>query len=206
MREWFKKNNFLIRKVHSLLGIIPVGVFLVEHLITNSFATFGPEVYNEKIEFIQSLPYLFALEVGFIFAPLLFHALFGFVFLWAWKDNSYRYHYPRNFLYTLQRVTGIIAFIFIGVHVWSFRIQTVLTGVPIDFDLVANAMVDVKIFLFYILGIAASVFHFSNGVWGFLIHWGITIGPKSQRIAGVVCAGLGVALLYIGLDALWAFR
>ncbi len=206
MRAWLSQNNFLIRKVHSLLGIVPVGIFLVEHLITNSFATFGPEVYNEKIEFIQSLPYLFALEVGMIFSPLLFHALFGFVFLWAWKDNSAQYHYARNWLYTLQRVTGIIAFIFIGVHVWSFRINTVLTGTPVDFDLVANAMVDVKVFLFYILGILATVFHFSNGIWGFLVHWGVTIGPKSQRIAGYVCAGIGLVLLYIGLDALWAFR
>ncbi|MBI3018998.1 MAG: succinate dehydrogenase, partial [Deltaproteobacteria bacterium] len=186
MFEWLRKNNFLIRKIHSLLGIFPVGVFLTEHLITNSFAAFGPEVYNEKIEWLQSMPYLFALEVGFIFAPLLFHALFGFVFLWAWKDNSYRYRYPRNFLYTLQRVTGIITFVFIGVHVWSFRIQTVLTGTPVDFELVANAMVDLKVFLFYVLGILATVFHFSNGIWGFLIHWGVTVGPKSQRMAGVV--------------------
>ncbi|MBI2645432.1 MAG: succinate dehydrogenase cytochrome b558 subunit [Deltaproteobacteria bacterium] len=206
MREWLKKNNFLVRKIHSLLGIFPVGVFLTEHLITNSFATFGPEVYNEKIEWIQSMPYLFALEVGFIFVPLLFHALFGFVFLWAWKDNSSRYRYARNWLYTLQRVTGIIAFVFIGYHVWEFRIETALNGKPVDFELVANEMVNIRAFLFYIVGISATVFHFTNGIWSFLVHWGITVGPKSQRIAGYVCAGLGVALLYIGLDALWAFR
>ena len=206
MREWLRKNNFLVRKVHSLLGIVPVGAFLVEHLITNSFATFGPEVYNEKIEWIQSLPYLFALEVSLIFVPLLLHALFGLVFLWAWKDNSSQYRYARNWLYTLQRITGIIAFIFIGYHVWEFRIESVLTGTPVDFDLVANSVADINVFLFYILGISATVFHFSNGIRSFLIHWGITIGPKSQRIAGFVCAGVGIVLLYIGLDALWAFR
>ena len=63
-----------------------------------------------------------------------------------------------------------------------------------------------KIFLFYILGISATVFHFSNGIRSFLIHWGITIGPESQRISAVVCAGIGLILLYIGIDALWAYR
>lgn len=205
MREWVKKNNFLIRKIHSLLGIFPIGVFLVEHLITNSFATLGPEAYNQKIEWFQGLPYLFLMEISFIFVPIFFHVVLGFVFLWVWKDNSIQYPYARNWMYTLQRVTGMVAFIFIAYHVWEFRIETALTDTPIDFDLVAASLSDNFIFYFYIIGISATVFHFANGVWNFLVHWGVTMGPKAQQISGFVCVGLGLFLLYIGLDALWAF-
>ena len=203
--SWLVKNNFLIRKVHSLLGIVPIGLFLMEHLITNSFATFGPEVYNEKIEFFQSLLYLLGLEIGTIFAPILFHAVLGVIFLWAWKDNSIQYPYARNWLYTLQRVTGIIAFAFIAYHVWEFRIESVLNGEEVNFDLVAGHLDNSWIFGFYILGITSAIFHFANGVWNFLVHWGITVGPRAQKLSGCVCAGIGVVFLYVGLNALWAF-
>ena len=203
--SWFKENNFLFRKIHSLLGIFPVGIFLIEHLVTNSFAKFGPEVYNEKIEWIQGLPYLLAMEATLIWVPLLLHAGLGFVYLWAWKDNSARYRYPRNFMYTLQRITGMVAFAFIATHVWDFRIETALKGIPIDFDLVAAELTSPFMFIFYVMGVASTVFHFSNGIWGFLIHWGITIGPKAQRWSGMVCAGIGALLLYIGMDSLFAF-
>ncbi len=205
MCVWFQKNNFLIRKVHSLLGIVPVGLFLIEHLVTNSFATFGPEVYNEKIEWIQNLPYLFGMEIGLIFAPLLFHAVLGVVFLWAWKDNSASYRYARNWLYTLQRITGLIAFVFIGYHVWEFRIETALTDTPVNFDLVAASFDNPIIFWSYFIAIISIVFHFSNGIWGFLVHWGMITGPRAQRVAGFMCGGIGLILIYIGLDALWAF-
>lgn len=182
-----------------------MGVFLMEHLITNSFGKFGPEVYNEKIEWIQGLPYLLAMEIGIIFLPILFHALFGVVFLWAWKDNSLQYSYSRNWRYTFQRVTGVIALFFIGYHVWKFRIETALTGIPVNFDLVAGAFQNPLVFYFYFLGMVSIVYHFTNGVWSFLVHWGITVGPRAQQISTYVCAALGLGLLYIGLDALWAF-
>jgi len=30
----FEKNHFFIRKMHSLFGVIPIGLFLLEHLYT----------------------------------------------------------------------------------------------------------------------------------------------------------------------------
>ena len=39
-------TSFLLRRLHSLTGIIPVGAFLFEHiLISNSTAISGPEAY-----------------------------------------------------------------------------------------------------------------------------------------------------------------
>jgi len=54
----FEKNHFFIRKMHSLFGVIPIGLFLLEHLYTNSFATQGAASYNAKIEFLKSLSYV----------------------------------------------------------------------------------------------------------------------------------------------------
>ena len=203
--SWFKENNFLLRKVHSLLGIVPIGAFLVEHLITNSFANQGPDVYNDKVAWIQTLPYLLWLEVGLIFIPILLHAGLGIVYLWGWKDNSTKHRYPRNFMYTFQRITGVIALVFVVYHVWEFRIEAALNDIPINFDLVAEEMKNPRALWFYVLGISSTIFHFSNGIWSFLIHWGITVGPRAQKVSAYVCGGIGCALLYIGLDALFAF-
>ncbi len=200
-----KKNNFLFRKIHSLLGIFPIGVFLIEHLITNSFAMRGEAIYDEKIAWLQGLPYLLFLEMSLILIPILLHAGLGIVYLWGWRDNSIQYRYPRNFLYTFQRVTGIMAVIFILYHVWEFRILTYLNDVPVNFSLVKTTLASPMVFYFYFVGVISTIFHFSNGIWGFLIHWGITLGPRSQKVSGVVCAGAGILLLYIGLDALFAF-
>jgi succinate dehydrogenase / fumarate reductase cytochrome b subunit len=36
--------------------------------------------------------------------------------------------------------------------------------------------------------------HLCNGIWSFLIKWGVTIGPTSQRVSSWVFNGLGVAM------------
>ena len=59
--------------------------------------------------------------------------------------------------------------------------------------------------LIYGIGVVASVYHLANGVWTSLITWGITIGPRSQRMAGYACTAFGVALSLVGLGAMRGF-
>ena len=40
-------REFVNRRLHSLLGVIPIGVFLTQHLIVNHFVTGGPESFNK---------------------------------------------------------------------------------------------------------------------------------------------------------------
>ncbi len=46
-------NSFLWRKLHSLLGVIPIGAFLVEHLLSNFEALKGPAAYAAQVKFPQ---------------------------------------------------------------------------------------------------------------------------------------------------------
>ena len=50
----------------------------------------------------------------------------------------------------------------------------------------------VPIFIIYMIGITATVWHFANGIWLFLVDWGITIGERAQRLTGYACIGFGV--------------
>ena len=71
-------TSFLLRRLHSLTGIIPVGAFLFEHiLISNASAISGPDAYTRQVNFLANLPLVFFLELFGIWIPILFHGLYG---------------------------------------------------------------------------------------------------------------------------------
>src|SRR3974377_1806748 len=74
-------SSFIWRKLHSLLGIIPIGAVLLEHLLSNFEALKGPIAYGEQVKFLNSLPLVRVLEWTFIFLPILYHAIYG-VYIW----------------------------------------------------------------------------------------------------------------------------
>ena len=69
--------SFVLRRLHSLSGIVPIGAFLVEHFISNSEASKGVQAYNDQVKFLTSLPFVHVLEWVFIFLPLLYHGIYG---------------------------------------------------------------------------------------------------------------------------------
>ena len=62
-------REFFNRRLHSLLGVIPVGLYLTVHLVVNHFATQGEEAFNKAADFMGSLPFLIFLEIFVIFLP-----------------------------------------------------------------------------------------------------------------------------------------
>ena len=101
-----ERRYFVLRRLHSLSGICPVGAFLLEHFYTNSYAVKGPELFNEKVAALNDLPYLYILEIGLIGIPILFHAVLGVVITFEGSANLRAYATARNWFYVLQRVTA----------------------------------------------------------------------------------------------------
>ncbi|WP_394233155.1 succinate dehydrogenase cytochrome b558 subunit [Niallia oryzisoli] len=197
-------REFFNRKLHSLLGVIPVGLFLTQHLVVNHFATRGEEAFNNASHFMESLPFKIFLEVFIIFLPLLYHAIYGVYIAFTAKNNAGRYSYFRNWMFVLQRVTGIITFIFVIWHVWETRIAAAL-GAEVNFQMMENILSNPLMLAFYIIGIISAIFHFANGLWSFCISWGITMTPRSQQISTYVTMIIFVALSVVGVRALLAF-
>ena len=63
----------------------------------------------------------------------------------------------------------------------------------------AGQMANPWYFLAYAVGITATVFHFTNGLWNFCIRWGLTISARSQRLNQYACWGLFAVFTLIGL-------
>jgi len=206
-------RTFILRKLHQFSGIFPLGIFLLEHFYTNSKALTGPGDFNHAVRDLQSIPYILFVEIGGIFIPLIYHAVYGLVITWEARPNNLNYPYPRNWFYLIQRITGIVLFFFILFHVLNFRfgmipgLNTISVAHEPDkaFDIVAGEFRMVPIFLIYMVGITATVWHFANGIWLFLVDWGITIGERAQRLTGYACIAFGVLLLLVGVNAAVAF-
>lgn len=214
MQAFLRKNHFLLRRLHSLSGIVPVGGFLLIHLYENSKSLQSPEAYNEAVKMINSLPGVLFLEIFFIFLPLYFHAIYGIYVAMDSRHNVKDYGYGRNWAFFWQRVTGLFTLFFVTYHLWQFRFQKALgaydtgTSMPgqLDYHVVSKALSSNSMLAFYILGVVAAVYHLCNGVYTFLITWGITVGPKSQRISAIVTNIAFVLISALGIAAAIGFR
>ena len=206
-RRLNKQSSFFNRRLHSLLGVIPVGFFLIEHLYTNYSATQGADKFVESVESLWGIPFLLALEIFFIFLPLLYHGIYGLYIAFQAKNNIGEYGTFRNVLFMFQRVTGVITLVFIGWHVWETRIQVALSNLDASdlAVLTSNLLQNPVVLTLYFIGVISAVFHFSNGMWSFFVSWGITVGPRAQLISTWVWGFVFIIVSYLGISALLAF-
>src|SRR5690625_218733 len=201
-----ERQEFFNRRLHSLLGVVPIGIFLIQHLLVNHFAVYGEESFNNAAGFMEDLPFRLVLETVVIYLPILFHAILGvYIAIWIPKNNVGHYSFLRNWLFYIQRFTGIITLVFISWHVWQTRVQVALGNVDVNYQLMQDILSSTGMFWFYMVGVISTTFHFANGLWGFSVTWGITQSPKSQKVLTYVSLGVFLAISYIGVRTLIKF-
>ena len=219
---FFGRHEFLIRRLHSLSGLVPVGAYMTVHLLVNSSLMNGPGAFQTNVNQIHSLGAMLPLvEWGFIFLPLIFHAVVGIWIIRSGHSNSAQYRLVANYRYTLQRWSGVVATVFILFHVFHlhgwFHNETWLKQVAEPMGMaqfrpynaastLAQALGGFIWPLFYFLGVIACVFHLANGIWTMGITWGVWLTPKAQQRASLVCGIFGAFLAVVGLSALWAAK
>jgi succinate dehydrogenase / fumarate reductase cytochrome b subunit len=208
-------KTFLLRKLHQLTGIVPLGAFFFVHMFTNSKAMSGEKVFNDAVGDIHHIPYLLFVEIFGIFLPLLFHSVYGMFISAEARNNVFSYGYARNWFYFFQRATGVFLFFFLLFHILNMRFGVIpgleTYGDPVAgnaeraFDIVAGEFRSIPILIFYILGVAATAWHLAYGFFLFAVDWGIVIGEKSQRYLLYGSIGLAAFLFFVGANAAVAF-
>jgi len=133
------QRYFLVRRLHSLTGIVPIGVFLIAHLTTNSslawgrfalragegdglsVAEGGVKYFQHEVSYInEQVPHLLLIEVV-LWVSIAFHSILGVFYATSGKSNVQRYAYQDNWRYTLQRISGYVGILFIFYHVATLR-------------------------------------------------------------------------------------
>jgi succinate dehydrogenase / fumarate reductase cytochrome b subunit len=204
---------FLLRKLHQLTGIVPLGLFFFVHMYTNSTALNGAKIFNEHVQDIHNMAYLLFIEIFGIFIPLLFHSIYGILISAEAKPNVLNYSYGRNWFYLFQRITGIFLFIFLLFHILNFRFGLIpgLNMTPVAgnadqaYRIVAGEFQIWWVLIFYFLGVVATAWHLAYGFFLFAVDWGIVIGEKAQRVLLQASLGLALVLAFVGINAAMAF-
>ncbi|MBA3784317.1 MAG: succinate dehydrogenase [Acidobacteria bacterium] len=207
-------RTFLLRKLHQITGIAPLGIYFLVHMYTNSTAMSGEQVFEDHVTDIHHLPYLLFIEIFGIFLPLLFHSVYGIIISAEARPNGFDYNYGRNWFYIFQRVTGIFLFFFLTFHILNLRFGMIpglnLTAVAGHadqaFNIVSREFQITWVFIFYVLGVTATAWHLAYGIFLFAVDWGILIGERAQKMALYACVGLAFFLSVVGINAMVAFN
>lgn len=208
------KDTYLLHKIHSLTGILPIGLFLIFHLTANSYSLRGALEFNTAVKAIGYAPFVLLLEICVIFIPILFHSIYGLMIIAEMPGpggNVIHYSYGRNWLYTLQRWTGVIAFIYLMYHIYdttalkyyyeSFgdQLDKEFGFQSISYRAMSWRFANPLYLILYIIGILSACIHLGNGLFNFSIRWGLTISEKSQKAVAYLGWILGSSLSILGI-------
>ena len=188
------------------------------HLLTNASILGSPDDFQANVDRIHSLGAVLPIvEWAFIFIPLIFHGLIGLVIIRSGHPNAGSYPYASNIRYTLQRATGMIAFVFILWHVLNMHwLGAPLRPVDPEFfarfdphDAASSAAAALQHSrlnqIFYLVGVFSAIYHFSNGIWTFGITWGLWTSASAMRRASYISLAVGLFLGSLAIGTLWKF-
>lgn len=200
-------HSFFWRRLHSLSGIVPIGAFLIEHFVSNAAATNGPHAYAEQVKFLTGLPFVVALEFFGIWLPLAYHAGYG-IYIWLRSSpNLQSYPETSNWLYSLQRWSGILALAYIIQHVWFLRFSGahLMSHPGMAFAKVQHELMNPLMLVWYAVGILSACWHFGYGIFLFCSKWGIVTGAAARKKLLWVSVLVFVAMSGLGFASLMSF-
>lgn len=180
----------LARRLHALSGVVPLGIFLVVHLVANASAMSGSEAYARIAR-----PIAFPIALVAIYAPLAFHALYG-----TWmviKRERPLVPHPNERILLLQRIASFVLLAFLAFHVWTLRLWRVRTGAD-PLTLYTRLTEHLSwtwggipvVSVVYVFGLAAAAFHLAYGIWTFT-------RPTARRTT-LALSWAGVLLFLLG--------
>ena len=180
-------SSFVLRRLHSLTGIIPVGAFLFEHILISNSTAIGQTG-------LQPMP-----------AKSVFWRIFRWCFSWSSSASGCRLPFTPSTVSISGIAETEIPFVSLDrkldVHPRSAgqaaspsstscgtptpcaSRASISTNQPCSFVRQGQAEVlhNPLLFLFYVVGLIAASWHFAYGIWLFSAKWGIVSGEKAQR-------------------------
>jgi succinate dehydrogenase / fumarate reductase, cytochrome b subunit len=200
-----ESGALLWARLGSLLSILPLGVWTVNHLWDNLAAFSGAEQWQSAV---TEHPHWFShlLTLLIVFAPLLIHTVWGVQRLRSFRPNNVRYPLFANLKYLVQRVAAIGVLFFLGAHIWLAMLRPrLLEGHAEPFAGIASEMrFHLPTLIVYVLGTLGVAYHLANGLSTFAWQWGIVSGRRSlQRFDWLAMAAF-VVLLVMSWGAIYA--
>ncbi len=206
-----ERREYSLRRLFSLVGVVPLGVFMVVYLWTTANAMRGREAFESAREIWTGHPFAWLVVLCGFWVPFAFHAGFGIRLLWRSRPNALRYPSARNWAHALQRVSAVVVMVSVAAHAWQFGGPSAIASSDADsFGRLCGDLSSTQIGLplvaaGYLVGLAAVAYHLSNGLYGFCRTWGLIVADREgQRLAGIFGV-LGLVLYVIAASTVIYF-
>lgn len=196
------KADLYVDLAESATGIILVG-FLWTHLVFVSTIILGHQVFDKLAHGLDEY-YLSYVGIPFVVAVFLLHIILaGRRAPLRLRDLRVTWRHAKmighgdTWIWVGQVITALLVGIMGSIHMW-----VILTDWPIE--AVKSAMrVDSLYLWFYIPLLLVGEYHAGFGLYRIFVKWGIV---KNRHTAGYVLKAITVAIIVMGLAALWSFK
>jgi succinate dehydrogenase / fumarate reductase cytochrome b subunit len=179
-------KDFILRRLHSLLGLLPLFIFVPVHMVQGAIPYFTLELKP------VSWPFMFAFGI----IPFTLHAALGLYIYVQNRANPFRRKRGTFFwLFRLQITSSFVILIFVITHKMALNLLWRGAGFPF---FVATAIL-------FMAGIAAVAFHMGYGLYTFCISWGVSvdkhvrvrIGWGSAAFGAIFCAAFMILYFFV---------
>ena len=199
-------KDFILARFGSLFAILPLGVWTANHL-WNQLAAYSAgtdqgAAWERSVEGHSSNAST-ALTFAIVLVPLLWHTVWGIMRMARTRPVTVGWF--GNVRYWVQRLSAIGLLLFLGAHLYLAWFEPrFLEGHPEYFRDISHEMrFNTPTTIVYILGVLAIAYHLANGVWSFLMGWGVTVSKSGLAWMERVALGLFVVLLVLGWAAVY---
>lgn len=198
-------SSLLWTRFASLISILPLGVWTVNHLWDNLAALSGARAWQVAVT-QHDHPVAHGATVFIVLLPLVLHAIWGLQRLFSFRPNNIRYSNYTNLKYIVQRITAVGALGFLGAHIWLAMLRPrLLLGQAETFADISREMHHhMPTLVVYLLGTVAVCYHLANGISGFAWTWGLATGRKSLKMFDRLAIITFVILTAMSWTAIWA--
>ncbi len=194
----------LSKRLLTLTGVVPLALFLVEHIMFNASALGGAARFDAVVGSIARSPLTPVVEIALVLVPLAYHTLYGLHILVGRKPPVREYPLLADRMVFLQRLTSVVMLVFVAGHLWELRIHRWMTALPAAalHARLAEHLSSTRwgipwVAVAYLFGAAAATFHLANGLWAYAVSSkGITDAAEKKR-AAIVPFGLGTLLFVV---------
>lgn len=197
--------SFWNAKVGSLVALLPLGIWTVNHLWDNLAAFSGAAAWETSVTHYSS-PAAHVFTLVIVFLPLVLHTIWGIKRLFSFKPNNMAYGTWGNFKYIIQRVSAVGVLGFLGAHIYLAMLKPrLMMGHPENFqDIAAHMAHHPPTLVVYLLGTLGVAYHLANGIWSFAMNWGVVTTRPALKRFDVVTVLLFVVFTAMGWAAVYA--
>jgi len=198
------RGVFLRSRLGSLLAVMPLSVWTLNHLWNNLAAFQGAEAWQREVtEYPHPLAFFASSAIALL--PIALHTIWGLARIASARPNNVKYTFYGNLKYALQRLSAIGVLLFIGAHTYLAMLKPRLKGSAEAFADIAHEMHHHGPTLaVYTLGILGVAYHLANGLHTFTMGWGLVSTRRALRRLEVFSIGFFLLVLGVGWAVVYA--